>query len=374
MAKKLVGGLVATLLADSFGAGYGWTCRGSTECQPNSLLATDITLKTDVQLLQTVADKPPRIADQSDVNATKSTTFFVIGVNIAQAAGGSSDLATRKAEAESMIGAMQTAATTRLASTLAMALAYGGEAQLVSVDGSPVVYVFIQAMSFTTDPTSGSLKSGLESNLKIDFQSLPGWNEGLPYLVSLAATNAESISSQALEASSGDATASGDPHLMTMRGERFDIMRAGTHMLLQIPRGAVAETSLLAAEAHAERSSAACSDLYFKSLNLTGRWADELNSGGFRFLAGVPDAHVGTGWLHIKQVDVKVRWGRTGEGVEYLNVFFRHLGMVGFPVGGLLGEDDHSQAATPDPYCAQILSLSAEDDYETETASVASMA
>jgi hypothetical protein len=153
------------------------------------------------------------------------------------------------------------------------------------------------------------------------------------------------------------AAATGDPHMVNMRGQRFDIMQAGAHVLLRIPRGAVAETSLLAAEAYAERSGPACSELYFKSLNLTGRWADELRSGGFQFFAGAPSAHRRAGWLHIRSVDVKVRWGRTGDGVEYLNLFFRHLGSVGFPVGGLLGEDDHSQAATESPHCVRSLSL-----------------
>jgi len=304
--------------------------------------------------------------------------YFVIGVNIAQAAGGSANIATRRAEAESMLPSMKQAAENLFhqGGFLPMSMVYAANVGVERVNGNLVVYAFIYAMSAAVDWTAAS---GLAQALLADFQSLPGWTNGAPYLVTLDESTQDAISQSALgdgfnTTESSQAAASGDPHLMTMRGERFDIMQAGTHMLIQIPRGASAQTSLLAAEARAERSSAACSDLYFKSLNLTGRWADELNSGGFRFLAGVPDAHVGTGWLHIKQVDVKVRWGRTGEGVEYLNVFFRHLGMVGFPVGGLLGEDDHSQAATADPYCAQILSLSAEDDYESETASVASMA
>jgi hypothetical protein len=153
------------------------------------------------------------------------------------------------------------------------------------------------------------------------------------------------------------AAAVGDPHMANMRGERFDIMQAGAHVLVRIPRGAVAETSLLAAEAYAERSGLACTELYFKALNLTGKWADELNRGGFQFFANAPNTHSRAGWLHIKHVDVKVRWGRTGEGVEYLNLFFRHLGRAGFPVGGLLGEDDHSHAATPTPHCARTMSL-----------------
>lgn len=362
MAKMAVGAFVVTLLAVSFGSGYG------------------------VHLLQTNASLSPRIADQSNV----SLWPFVIGVNVAQAVGGSANIATRKVETEGMLSSMKAAAFTTFSSgMLPMAFIIDQPAarvEVVTVGGSPVVYAFINALSTMTDWEPGRI--GLQSALLSAFQGLQGWNNGIPYLVTLAAGSSDAISQSALSdgfetwalgtpaptpTESSQAAASGDPHLMTMRGERFDIMQAGTHMLLQIPRGAVAETSLLAAEARAERSSAACSDLYFKSLNLTGRWADELNSGGFRFFAGVPDARIGAGWLHINKVDVKVRWGRTGEGVEYLNVFFRHLGMAGSPVGGLLGEDDHSQAATPDPYCAQILSLSAEDG-ELDKASVASMA
>lgn len=292
--------------------------------------------------------------------------MFVVGVNIAKAAQGSANIATRKAEAESMLPSMKEAAENLFhqGGFLPVSMVYAANVGVRRVNGNLVVYAFIYVFSAAVDWTT---VSGLSEALLSAFQGLPGWNNGSPYLVTLDESTQDAVSQSALgdgfnTTESSQAAASGDPHLMTMRGDRFDIMQAGTHMLLQIPRGAVAETSLLAAEARAERSSAACSDLYFKSLNLTGRWADELNSGGFRFFAGVPDARIGTGWLHIKQVDVKVRWGRTSEGVEYLNVFFRHLGMAGYPVGGLLGEDDHSQAATPDPYCAQILSLSAEDD------------
>ncbi|CAK0861688.1 unnamed protein product [Prorocentrum cordatum] len=105
----------------------------------------------------------------------------------------------------------------------------------------------------------------------------------------------------------------------------------------------VPELSLLAVEARAERFGRACSDLYFESLDLTSTRVDELSSWGLRFSASVPNLHVEAGWLHIRHGDVKVRWGHTAEGVEYINVFVRHLSRAGFPVGGLLGDGDHSK-------------------------------
>jgi len=40
-------------------------------------------------------------------------------------------------------------------------------------------------------------------------------------------------------------SATGDPHLQNVFGERFDVMRPGRHVLISIPRGTSAEGAML---------------------------------------------------------------------------------------------------------------------------------
>ncbi|CAK0800783.1 unnamed protein product [Prorocentrum cordatum] len=226
-----------------------------------------------------------------------------------------------------------------------------------SVSGTALGSFNITYSAETTDPEKAAELATSANSMAADPTSLVGSlttafaDAGITFDASSVVVSPPSTSHVAI------AAATGDPHLVNIYGQRFDIMQAGTYVLIQVPRGSVAKRSLLAVEARAERFGHACSDLYFKSLNLTGAWVDTLSPGGFRFSASVPNTHVGAGWLHIRHVDVKVRWGHTAEGVEYLNVFVRHLGRAGLPVGGLLGDGDHSKAATPSPHCRRSLSL-----------------
>merc|ERR1719262_986429 len=72
----------------------------------------------------------------------------------------------------------------------------------------------------------------------------------------------------------GAAAAIGDPHLQNVHGERFDLMKPGKHVLINIPRGVSAEKSLLRVQADARQLGAQCSDMYFQELNVTGSWAE----------------------------------------------------------------------------------------------------
>merc|ERR1740121_1213489 len=54
-------------------------------------------------------------------------------------------------------------------------------------------------------------------------------------------------------ASGGPVAATGDPHLQNIRGERFDVMKQGRHVLINIPLGISAENALLRVEAEARR-------------------------------------------------------------------------------------------------------------------------
>ncbi|CAK0860064.1 unnamed protein product [Prorocentrum cordatum] len=148
-------------------------------------------------------------------------------------------------------------------------------------------------------------------------------------------------------------TGKGDPHLVNMLGQRFDLYQPGIHVLLQVPRRAKPQDSLLRVEADARRMGAACADLYFRVLNFTGSLSNQ--TAGFQYFA---DKELGSrDWRKFGAVDLKVVRGSTLSGIAYLNVFARHLGSLAYPVGGLLGEDDHTAAATAGPECSTGLDL-----------------
>jgi len=167
------------------------------------------------------------------------------------------------------------------------------------------------------------------------------------------------------------ASATGDPHLQNIHGERFDLMRPGMSVLINIPRGTAAEDALLVVRANARHAGQQCSDMYFQELNVTGAWADAAQPGGFRF-----DAHDALDrkptWMKLGPVGLKIVHGHTDMGIQYLNIFVKHLGRAGFPVGGLLGEDDHAEAAKPEAACQRTTSLS-QGNQKASSASVANV-
>jgi len=152
------------------------------------------------------------------------------------------------------------------------------------------------------------------------------------------------------------ASATGDPHLQNVHGERFDLMLPGGHVLINIPRSGPAENALLHVQAEASRLGGQCGDMYFTEVNVTGSWAFAKQAGGFKYVSqGVPRGIAG--WIALGAVELKVVSARTASGIQYLNVYVKHLGRAGFAVGGLLGEDDHSEVSTPPAGCQTHLSL-----------------
>ena len=158
----------------------------------------------------------------------------------------------------------------------------------------------------------------------------------------------------------GGVAATGDPHLQNVHGERFDLMKPGKHVLINIPRGKSSEYVLLRVQADARRLGENCGDMYFQELNVTGSWAEAKQAGGYHYSASQPDDKAPE-WLGFgsgfRNVELKVVHGRTGSGLLYLNVYVKHLGGAGFAVGGLLGEDDHKGVMIPPASCAHRTSL-----------------
>jgi len=62
-------------------------------------------------------------------------------------------------------------------------------------------------------------------------------------------------------------------------------------------------------------------------------------------------------WMRFGPVHLKVAHGHTQQGLKYLNLYVRSLSRTGYAVGGLLGEDDHSEEEVPEEECAHRMSL-----------------
>ncbi|CAK0812812.1 unnamed protein product, partial [Prorocentrum cordatum] len=151
-------------------------------------------------------------------------------------------------------------------------------------------------------------------------------------------------------------SATGDPHLQNIHGERFDLTKPGTYVLINIPRGKGADSAMLRVQADAVRLGKHCGDLYFQELNVTGRWAEAKQAGGYHYSVSQQEA-TSSGWVEFGKVALKIVVARTQRDVQYLNVFAKRLGQSGFAVGGLLGEDDHEEASSPPEACVKRVSL-----------------
>jgi len=157
------------------------------------------------------------------------------------------------------------------------------------------------------------------------------------------------------------ASGTGDPHLRNIHGERFDLMKPGKHVLIHIPRGKSAESTLLRVQADARQMGGSCADMYFEALNVTGAWAEAKQAGGYHYSAFQSDAQTSQ-WVAFGKVELKIVIARTDKNVPYLNVYAKRLGQSGFPIGGLLGEDDHEDASTPADACVTRVSLKKDEE------------
>jgi len=154
----------------------------------------------------------------------------------------------------------------------------------------------------------------------------------------------------------GGSSAVGDPHLQNVHGQKFDLMKPGKHVLINIPRGVTAEKSMLQVQADARHLGGQCADMYFQEVNVTGSWAEAKKAGGYHYSVKHGDVETPE-WVAFGKVGLKVVQGRTDGGLSYLNVYVKHLSRAGYAVGGLLGEDDHEDVITPPADCAKRMAL-----------------
>jgi len=173
------------------------------------------------------------------------------------------------------------------------------------------------------------------------------------------------------------ASSSGDPHMVNMFGEKFDVLKRGMHVLIQIPQGADPQHTLLRVEANVTGGKL-CNYTFIKNLNITGQWTKEHRPGwpvarpdGFQYAAlshgqRAPqeqyDGKLVTHKSHLNFGEVKlmIAYGKmVDSGLTYLNFRVKNLHNVTEPVGGLLGLDDYkdvssSATCTPDPEYADM--------------------
>lgn len=145
-------------------------------------------------------------------------------------------------------------------------------------------------------------------------------------------------------------TATGDPHLQNIIGERFDLLERGKHVLVQIPRGAAPQDTLLRVEALVGGGKS-CNVSFIQGLNITGAWADEQKPpSGFQYTA-LPWGEKKRGLHRTRHqrfgpITVRISYGIMQSGYTYLNFNARDFNKTNLAVGGLLGEDDHTNAAS----------------------------
>jgi len=147
-------------------------------------------------------------------------------------------------------------------------------------------------------------------------------------------------------------SAYGDPHMVNLRNERFDVRKQGAHVFLQIPRKATPEDTYLRVEGHVQHFKN-CQVQFIKKINITGKWVDEKSPGGRFFDADVPNKFSilrtnGQRYLTFGPARVKVEYYYSRKGFGFLNFYALSLSSVRSPIGGILGLDDHSYATKGD--------------------------
>jgi hypothetical protein len=204
----------------------------------------------------------------------------------------------------------------------------------------------------------------------------------------------------------GSASVFGDPHMKNVRGEKFEVRKAGVHTLINVPQGSDADDALLRADALVEsqaRNASKCSGMFVTRLNIAGRWLGMTPTLTFSAGAG-PAGHADGAGLKVGNsssltieefesrvplkmakltlpasavvkptlanrhattmtaslvlgpgVHLKVSWvlERTPDQTLANSLWVSATGLssVRDQVGGLLGFDDHRSASTKDPAC-----------------------
>lgn len=208
------------------------------------------------------------------------------------------------------------------------------------------------------------------------------------------------------------ASITGDPHATNIDGQRFNVVRAGTHEFLRLPRlshvSAAAEPAepLVQVMGRVEAAQGSCAMPFVREVLVAGRLLGSLGTLRFGTSGGAPGADgaillglngsevgpeefarraesvatvrvpqqpgrgsVGSNirrrtflsvQLHVGHAKMSIGWVHrsvpNGAMVNHLNFDVSNLRQLskelGMDIGGILGRDDHALATTPGPECA----------------------
>jgi len=213
-------------------------------------------------------------------------------------------------------------------------------------------------------------------------------------------TTATTATATTTTTTTANATAAGDPHLVNMRGQHFDVRRPGQYPFLVVPRFARARDSQLFVQASIApvKGTATCTGLYITTVLLQGSWLGKVRSLEFSTgtqLFDAPEAvglkvdgravsieafgktvpsgvaslvqyhpklrknlnrHVDTlvATVNAGPTTVDVGWAHTHEPlVNWLWINFKGVEGIDGDLGGILGADDHELATRRPEWCGQ---------------------
>jgi hypothetical protein len=177
----------------------------------------------------------------------------------------------------------------------------------------------------------------------------------------------------------------GDPHMVNVNGERFNLWRLGAVELLRIPRNShnhpqIRFTANVSSE-HGAQADSRCSARYMTSMRFSGSWFGNQEV-YIRLVAGEMHVHVGKrslSQLEKVQIEKNLIVSRPSESLVtvlagdatinvmhddavfkphfYLNADVRNLGSLGLKIGGVLGLDDHTAVAQKPASCEQFIAV-----------------
>jgi len=171
----------------------------------------------------------------------------------------------------------------------------------------------------------------------------------------------------------------GDPHIVNIRGEKFDIWRLGTVELLRLHEKESHHpqfrfTANVSSE-HETQSDSLCAARYMTSMRFSGSWFGNQEV-YIRLVAGEMRVHVGDkSLITLEKVPIgkSLSVFRPSEALVtvsvgdatinvmpdnavfkphfYLNTEVRNLASLGLKIGGILGNDDHTEVAQKPASC-----------------------
>jgi len=173
----------------------------------------------------------------------------------------------------------------------------------------------------------------------------------------------------------GNGFASGDPHVMNIRGEQFDIKRVGVHKLIQIPRIAPSTDDVeVRVDVDVQPRHDVCGELYIQRVHVSGNKLEDSKMLNFSLGTGLLGSELLLNGMPVVEANIsgleatssgqslKLRVGgtmsqistaRAGCCYHYINykVSLSKTELSNQDIGGLLGKDAHLEAATKPWQC-----------------------